>query len=132
MFLLEEHLKECGFEKYFKKLVKKLKGKTVVVYGTGMLFELVNDNYDLSQINIVGVSDIKYLSSQEGKLDFGYKIIPLSILEKCDADVILLGVQNYDSIKEEFEEDYFVDKPTKIIPLVKIPLFKRIKDFIFD
>lgn len=130
--MLKKHLKDCNFEKYFKNLIKQLKGKKVVIYGTGMLFELINDNYDLSKINIIGISDIKYHPGQEGNLDFGYKIIPLNNLEKCEADVILLGVQNYDSIMEEFEENYFVNKPTKIVPLVKIPFFKRIKDIIFN
>ena len=132
MILLEEHLQECGFEKYFKKLVKELDGKKVVVYGTGMMFELVQKKYDLSQINIIGVSDIKYFPTQEDELDFGYKIIPLEKLEECDADVVLLGVQKYHPIMEEFKEEYFLDKPVKIVPLVKVPFLKRVKDIFFD
>lgn len=128
MCTLEEHLKECGFDKYFKNLVKKLEGKKVVIYGTGMLFELINEKYDLSQINIIGISDVKYFPNQEGDLDFGYKIIPLVKLDECEADVVLLGVQHYHNIMEDLKEDYFSDKPTKIMPLVKKPLLKRIKD----
>ena len=76
MATLEEHLKQCKFDKYFKKLTKKLKGKKVIIYGTGSMFQYIQKNYDLSGLNIIGVSDGKYLLEQEGEEDLGYKIIP--------------------------------------------------------
>lgn len=132
MTILEEHLEECKFDKYFKKLVKKLKGKSVILYGTGMLFELVKEKYDLSEINITAVSDIKYFPQQEGEKDFGYKILPYDKFVDETPDVILLGVKNYHDIMEDFREDVFYKKPIEIIPLVKVPFLKRLKDIIFE
>jgi hypothetical protein len=127
-----KYLKECGFDSYFRKLTKKLKGKSVIVYGTGILFEAVYDNYDLSQIDIIGVSDMKYYSTQEGELDFGYKIIPVIKLLEYECDAILVGAKEYFDIIEYLKEDLFEERKIEIIPLVKVPLLKRIKDFFFD
>ena len=132
MSLLEEHLEDCGFDKYFEKLKKRIDGKSVIVYGTGLLFETVLEQYDLSSINIIGVSDIKYLPQQEGEIDFGYKIIPLESITHYNADIILVGTKYYHRIIEELKEDLDFDKKTKILPLVKIPFFKKIKDLFLD
>ena len=47
-------------EFWSKKLNKKLKGKTIVIYGSGLLFQKVLSNYDLSELNIIGISDRKF------------------------------------------------------------------------
>lgn len=132
MKTLDEHLKFCKFDRYFKKLVKKLKGKTIIVYGTGSLFQKIQKEYDLSQLNIIGVSDGKYLLDQEGQEDLGYKIIPKEKLEDYEADIILLGLQNYISVLCNFASGLCKDKKTKIYPLVRIPLWKCLKDIWFN
>ena len=113
MYTIEEHLKQCKFDKQYKNLVKRLKNKTVIIYGTGIMFETINSNYDLSKLNIIGVSDIKYYLGQEGDLDFGYKIIPAESIKNYDMDAILLGVQKYDDILENFYEDFLEDTARK-------------------
>lgn len=128
MATLEEHLKQCKFDKYYKKLIKKLKGKTVIIYGTGSMFQYVLKNYDLLQLNIVGVSDNKYLLEQEGQKDLGYKIIPKEKLADYDADYVILGIQNYIGILCDFASTIYKDKKTKIIPLVRIPLWDCLKE----
>ena len=45
---LLESLEEFKFKKQLVKLNKKLKNKTVVIYGTGRLFQKIKENYDLS------------------------------------------------------------------------------------
>ena len=132
MNTLEEHLKYCDFDKYFKKLVKKLKGKTIIIYGSGTLFQHIQKNYDLFELNIIGISDGKYLLEQEGQEDLGYKIIPKEKLEDYDVDVVLLGLQNYISVLCDFASEIYKGKKTKIYPLVKIPLWKCLKDIWFS
>lgn len=129
---LEEHLKICKFDKYFKNLVKKLKNKTIIVYGTGTLFQLIQKRYDLSQLNIIGVSDGKYLLEQEGEEDLGYKIIPKDKLEEYDTDIVLIGTQNYINILCGFACGIYKNKKTKILPLVRIPLWKSLKRIWFE
>ena len=77
-------------------------------------------------------TDIKYFPQQEGEKDFGYKILPYDKLVDETPDVILLGVKNYHDIMEDFREDVFYKKPIEIIPLVKVPFLKRLKDIIFE
>lgn len=124
---MEEYLKNCGFDKYFKKLIKKLKNKTVIIYGTGSMFQYVLKNYNLSSLNIIGICDVKYNESEEGNIDLGYKIIPKSKLEYYEPDYIILGVQNYISLLFEFAGKTFKDKKTKVLPLVKLPLMDVLK-----
>lgn len=128
MATLEEHLKQCKFDKYFKKLTKKLKGKKVIIYGTGSMFQYIQKNYDLSGLNIIGVSDGKYLLEQEGEEDLGYKIIPKEKLSEYDTDFVILGVQNYIELLCDFASTIYKTKNTKVIPLVKIPLWKSLKE----
>lgn len=128
MRTLEEHLKFCRFDKYYKKLIKKLKGKTVIIYGTGSMFQYILKNYDLSTLNIIGISDNKYLLEQEGQEDLGYKIIPKEKLADYDADYVILGLQNYINILCDYASTIYKNKKTKIIPLVRIPLWECLKE----
>lgn len=52
-----EYLKEIHLEKTLPKLIKKLKGKRIALYGPGSFFQCVNKYYDLSELNIVAVAD---------------------------------------------------------------------------
>lgn len=131
MSTLEEHLKNCKFDKYLRNLIKKLKGKTILVYGTGTMFQYIQEHYDLSELNIVAVSDGKYLLEQEGQEDLGYKIVPKEKLEDFDVDIVLLGLQNYVGILCNFASEIYKEKNTKILPLVRIPLWKLLKDIWF-
>ena len=49
------YLKKINFDKYIKKLIKKLAGKKAIIYGCGSFFCYINDNYDLSGLNIIGI-----------------------------------------------------------------------------
>lgn len=132
MKTLDEHLKFCEFEKYLEKLIKKLKNKTVIIYGTGSLFQKILKEYDLTGLNIIGVCDGKYLLEQEGKEDLGYKIIPKEKLEEYDADYLLLGLQNYIDILCDFSSGIYKKKKTRVLPLVRIPLLKSLKEIWFE
>lgn len=124
---LEKYLKDCRFDKYLKKLVKNLTGKSVIVYGTGLLFDTITDKYDLSELNIIGISDIRYYSEEEGNLDYGYKIIPRDSLKNYSADVILVGTKEYTTLIKKLKATTFCDCNVEIIPLVKKNLFVKLK-----
>lgn len=132
METIEEHLKNCKFDKYYKKLVKKLNEKSVIVYGTGSMFRHVLERYDLSKLNIIGISDKKYHKNQEGSEDFGYKIIPVNSLENYEPDYFLIATQCYTGILLGMAAELFKDKKTKAIPLVRVPLLKILKEIWFE
>src|SRR5574344_1156950 len=51
------YLENYNFKKHLEKLNKKLKGKKVVIYGAGIFFEAIHEFYDLSKLDIIGISD---------------------------------------------------------------------------
>lgn len=121
------NLENIGFEKYLKKLVKKLAGKKVVIYGTGTFFQYIQKNYDLSGLNIIGVSDMKFSNEQEGQDFLGYKIIPKSRIAEYPVDCVLVATLQYLSIVEDFCLNVFNKTKIKVYPLARIPLSQMIK-----
>ena len=100
---LKKILIKRNFDKYLKNIVKKYKNKKIIIYGSGLLFQTINNNYDLSKLNIIGISDIKYRNEDKDKLCNGYKIIPLEYLSEQDFDILLLGVRDYYYILNNFK-----------------------------
>ena len=57
-------MKSNNFDKQFEKLIKRLKNKTVVIYGAGKMFQEIQNNYDLSKLNIsISLLNLKLYSS---------------------------------------------------------------------
>ncbi len=130
---MDEHLellKEYKFQKYLNKLNKKLKNKKIVLYGAGKFFEAIKQNYDLSGLNIIGISDRKYKSSDEGNLAFGYKIIPFNRIIDYKPDCILISTLLYMSILRIFRKEEFSATKINIYPLVDKPFGVLLKEII--
>lgn len=123
----KEYLKKINFDKYLTYLKKKLRNKKVLVYGAGMMFQYIHSNYDLSDINIVGVSDIKFSEEHEGEQYFGLNIVPKNSILKYDIDYILIASENYLNLIEDFERNFTVDTKIKVLPLAKKRLIDVIK-----
>ena len=124
---LTKFLKEHCFEKRFKYLIKKLKNKKVLIYGTGKLFKLVAENYDLSSLDIIGLCDNKYLIDEFGQIEQNYKIIPKSFINDIDFDAILICAQEYQSILSRFKKSF---KHKLILPLVPLTFKEKICKFV--
>ena len=127
----EAYLKDIKFEKHLKKLKKKLANKTVVLYGGGLLFEYIKEHYDLSDINVIGISDKKFTKEDEDKEHLGYKIITADKIRSCNPDCILLGVQNYINLLEHFTCNVYRDTNIKILALAQKSFWTIIKEIWF-
>lgn len=125
---LLESLEEYKFKKQLEKLNKKLKNKTVVIYGTGLLFQKIKENYDLSNLNIIGVSDRKYTTEEEGRESFGYKIIPLEKIVDYKPDYILISTLKFLGIMDDFKNNVFKGTKIKVLPLVDKPFLTLLKE----
>ncbi len=121
------HLKKINFDKYIKKLIKKLKGKRIIIYGCGAFFCYIKDNYDLSDLNIIGISDMKFSDEQENEEYLGYKIIPKSKILTYSPDCVLVAALEYIRIVEDFQVNVFDKTKIKVYPLARIPLIQMIK-----
>ena len=125
---LLESLEEFKFKKQLVKLNKKLKNKTVVIYGTGLLFQKIKENYDLSNLNIIGVSDRKFTTEEEGRESFGYKIIPLEKIVDYKPDYILISTLKFLGIMDDFKNNVFKGTKIKVLPLVDKPFLTLLKE----
>ena len=122
------HLENIKFEKNLDKLKKKLKNKTSIIYGTGSFFKYINENYDLSKLNIIGISDMKFNDNDEGKDFLGYKMVPKNKIISYKPDYVIVATLKYISIVEDFELNILNKTKIKVLPLAKIPLLQLIKD----
>ena len=122
------HLKNINFEKSLKKLKKKLKNKTSIVYGAGSFFKYINEKYDLSMLNIVGISDMKFDEKDENQEFLGYKKIPKNKIIDYKPDYVLVATLKYIGIVEDFEINILDKTKIKVLPLAKLPFIDLIKE----
>ena len=120
---LKQHLKKYHFDKQYQTLIKKLKNKSIVIYGAGLLFQEIQANYDLSKLNIIGISDKKFGINEENQTYLGYKIIPKNNIFEQNPDYILVATLKYIDLVNEFTH-HNENVSTKVKPLAKQSLIK--------
>ena len=108
----DKYLKFVDEQKYIDKLAKKYKGKKILIYGAGTIAEHIFDNYDLSKLNIIAVSDKKYSSTSKYK---DYIAIPPEDITDLNPDVILFTLYNYKSVKKDFKQQKISAKMENMI-----------------
>ena len=52
-----DYLKAVHAQRQINKLARKYKNKKIVIYGAGEYFQILKNNFDLSNLNIVGIAD---------------------------------------------------------------------------
>ena len=55
-----EFFNDNNAQKQIDKLAKKFKNKKVVIYGAGIYFQIIKNNFDISKLNIIGIADKKF------------------------------------------------------------------------
>ncbi len=99
-----KYLKKKNFQKRFDKFAGKYKDKKVIIYGTGTVFDVITDNFDISSLNVEYVSDVKFSESSDYK---GFKAIPYAKIPGQTPDVVLITLQDARLVKNFFEEEIF-------------------------
>ena len=99
-------LKVAKFGKQIEKMAKKYKNKKIVIYGAGQFFQCIKDNYDLSSLNIVAVSDRKFLERKALTYDesIGFNTISPESIFDIEPDIVLISV-----IEDCLVEQYFYE-----------------------
>jgi len=100
---ITDYLKQINFQKRIDKLAKKHQNKTIMLYGAGLLFDIIYNNYDLSKLNIVGIADQKF--SAEKKEAFGYCAYHSLIFPEFKPDITLMALMDC-NLAEEYFENY--------------------------
>ena len=99
-------------QKYIDKLAKKYKNKKILIYGAGTIAEHIFDDYDLSKLNIIAVSDKKYTSRSTYK---GYPAVNPDEIKNLNPDVILFTLYNFKPLIKDFRQQNIKAKMKNII-----------------
>lgn len=105
------YFKEVHAQKQIDKFVKKFKDKKVVIYGAGVYFQTLQENFDLSGLNIVGISDKKFINSKV--TNFNYPALAPDELKTFDYDVILVALYDDTSLCDYLEFDLLLNTPNE-------------------
>lgn len=114
---LIQYLYDNNFRKQLKLLENKLKGKKIVIYGAGQFFKLINEYYDLSKFNIIGIADKKF--TENDKTYLNYPVIQISDIQKVNPDYLLVAVYSYLNLINILENTTFKNCKFKILPFIK-------------
>jgi len=86
-FLLNRKIDSQIFKDYFTDLLKEIGDKKVLIYGAGLAFEELEKKFNLTKLNVVAISDIKFTENGEY---CGLKAVPPDTINDYDVDVILM------------------------------------------
>ena len=125
---MEHYLREINFDKQYNKIIQKYKNKKIIIYGAGQLFQTICEKYDLTKLNIIGISDGKYTSADEEQEFLNYKKIPLDKIADYKPDYVLVSTLRYLSIIENFEDNVFKNSKIKIRPLATKGFWQVLKE----
>lgn len=128
---LEEYLKLINFDSQYKRLIRKFKNKKILLYGGGKLFRLINEKYDLSKLNIIGVCDKVFNIDEEGEIYNGFKKIPPECVDKYNPDLVLTVTLEYYILINKLRNTLFKDRNIDIRPIAYVPFGMFIKEAVF-
>ena len=122
------YLESINFSQNLEKLAAKFQGKSVVIYGAGKLFDVINRYYDLSKLNIVGISDEKFENHYENENYYGYKILNVEEVKKISPDCVLVATREYITVMEILISYLLKDTGILVKPLARKSFFAVLKD----
>lgn len=120
----------CGFnfEKHLEKLKKKLKNKTIIIYGAGIFFEVINKYFSLDGLNIIGIADRKFNEHDENEKFLGYKVYAPEEIKNINPDYILVATKYFIDVIENLYYVLLKGTRIKIKPLVKKPFLTLLNE----
>ena len=122
------YLYEFKFDKTLPKLVKKLKGKSIVLYGAGAFLELIKKYFNLSELNIIGISDRRFENHGENDEFLGYKVYAPDEIKDLNPNYVLVSTKLYVDLLEDLMYKTLKHTKIKLKPLVKKPILTLIRE----
>jgi hypothetical protein len=99
-----EYLKNKKTQNHIDKLAKKYNDKTILIYGAGLFFDVLFENFDLSKLNIIAISDKKFEHYEEFK---GIRAISPSNIKDLSFDIILIATFAPESIEKYIKQEFY-------------------------
>ena len=122
------YLERINFQKHLNKLAKKLKDKTIIIYGAGAFFNALNEKYDLSVLNIIAIADRKFINHEPELQYAGYKACAPDEITSLKSDYVLVSMLYFVSVIEDLEETCLRSSKIKIKPLINKPFVEVWKE----
>ncbi len=122
------YLERINFQKHLNKLAKKLKDKTIIIYGAGAFFNALNEKYDLSVLNIIAIADRKFINHEPELQCAGYKACAPDEITSLKPDYVLVSMLYFVSVIEDLEETCLRSSKIKIKPLINKPFVEVWKE----
>lgn len=123
-----KYLERINFQKHLDKLAKKLKDKTIIIYGAGAFFNALNEKYDLSVLNIVAIADRKFINHEPNLEYAGYRACAPDEITSYNPDYLLVSMLYFVSVVEHLEDTCLRNSKIKIKPLINKPFFEVWKE----
>ena len=130
---LEKYLREINTQRQLDKLAKKCSGKKILIYGAGSFFELICKSYDISKLNIVAISDLKF-ANDTSLNNTRYRAIKPDEIKEFDCDVIVVALLNDLSVAKSIEKNILKGSKNAKVPIVPMlsPTFKYLLKLYFE
>ena len=127
----KNYYKEIDAERQLKKLARQYKNKKIIVYGAGLMSNVLLENYDLSELNIVAFCDAKFTNNDEKY--FSYNTIAPQELANAEFDVLLINVFRWEDIENNTKFSQFIGTKNEdvIVKRLLSPTLKFILKNIF-
>lgn len=126
---IAEYFKNVNAQQQINKLAKKFNNKSIVIYGAGEYFNILNSNYDLSKLNIVGICDKKFEMDKNANQTNFPTLIP-SELKTYNYDVILVALLQDITICNYIESHILINTKNEnkqVIPIIEPNLLYLLK-----
>ena len=117
-----EYLEKYDAQEKIDKLVKKYKGKRVVLYGAGQFSQVLFQNYDLSGLNITAIADKRFEQDRPHEF-FGLNCVKPNDLKVLDYDAILIANFDYKMFADILDEQILYgtkNAAVEIRPLISL------------
>lgn len=113
------YFKAVHAQKQINKLARKYKNKKIVIYGAGIYFQILNNNFDLSKLNIVAIADKKFETSKNSNPTTFTPLAPEE-LKDFDFDVILVALYDDTSLCDYLEYQLLINTQNEGKPVLSI------------
>ncbi len=113
------YLKAVHAQRQINKLARKYKNKKIVIYGAGEYFQILKNNFDLSNLNIVGIADKKFETSKDST-PTQYLARAPEELKEFDLDVILVALYDDTSLCDYLEYQLLINTENEGKPVRSI------------
>ena len=113
------YLKAVHAKRQINKLARKYKNKKIVIYGAGEYFQILKNNFDLSNLNIVGIADKKFETSKDSN-PTQYLALAPEELKEFDLDVILVALYDDTSLCDYLEYQLLINTENEGKPVRSI------------